>query len=307
MQPHDFAHRWDSAAPAVPRRRLRVATSSPSRLLRQGQSRRCRECGNRVDWYPRADHRPIGLHPYELPTCPVPIACHWHLSGGIAYRGADSAWCRIPHAAVCPRRAPDSNLTPTLTELRRRLAVLTRRRIDAGLFTPPPPVTCPTTAQPDERPVLPIVEILRIRYLAEQPLEELRCVSQTRRGHRCPHPVLDPAAPGGVWSSAAISSGTGQLALPTDHLVLYDLNGVPYAEQLRWRTQRCPAHMAANTAPDLALAGWQVFDPLTHHTHIRTSLPDSPPSLRGPEADSTGPLPSPTRRRTTCRGRGRNR
>ncbi|MEU2108726.1 DUF6083 domain-containing protein [Streptomyces sp. NPDC019507] len=279
MQPHHFARRWDGSPVTMPfRRRLQVDSSSPSRLLRRGQSSRCRECGNLVDWHPRADHRPIGLHPHELPTRPVPTACRWYLSCGVAYRGVDSTWCRVPHAAVCPRRTPDTDLAPALTELRRRLAVLTRRRIDAGLFTPPPPVACLTTVQADKRPVLPIVEILHIRYLAERPLDALRCVSQTRRGHRCPHPVLDPAAPNGVWTLTTVLSSMGQLALPAEHLVLYNLNRAPYAEQLRWRAQRCPAHMVASTAPDLALAGWQVFDPLLHHAHIHRHLPDTAPA-----------------------------
>ncbi|MFE0577168.1 DUF6083 domain-containing protein [Streptomyces sp. NPDC058874] len=279
MQPHHFARRWDgSRVTKPPRRRLCVDTSSPSRLLRRGQSSECQECGNLVDWHPRANHRPIGLHPHELPIRPVPIACRWYLSGGVAYRGADAPWCRVPHATVCPRRTPDIGLTPALTELRRRLGVLTRRRIDAGLFTPQPPVTCPTSKQSAERLVLPIVEILYIRYLAERPLDALRCVSQTRRGHRCPHPVLDPAAPSGSWTLTTVLSDKGRLALPSEHLVLYSLNRAPYAEQLRWRAQRCPAHMATSTAPDLALAGWRVFDPLLHHAHIHTHLPGSVPA-----------------------------
>ncbi|MFE7299886.1 DUF6083 domain-containing protein [Streptomyces sp. NPDC057579] len=311
MQPHHFARRWDSSpAAASPRRRLRVDASSPSRLLRRGQNGRCRKCDNRVDWHSRTDHRPIGLHPHELPIRPVPTVYRWHLSGGVACRGADSPWCRIPHAAVCPRRAPDSDLTPVLTELRRRLAVLTRRRIDAGVFTPPPPATCPTAARPDQYPVLPIVEILHIRYLAERPLEALQCVSQTRRGHRCPHPVLDPAAPHGVWTLSTVTSGLGQLTLVAEHLVLYDLNRAPYAEQLRWRAQRCPVHMAASTAPDLALAGWLVFDPLLHHAHIHSRLPDTAPFSLGSEVAPPGrPVCCPPSHTATppTHVRGRNR
>jgi hypothetical protein len=57
-------------------------------------------------------------------------------------------------------------------------------------------------------------------------------------------------------------------------MAVYDLSRLPHAEQLRWRTQRCPAHAAAPNAADLALAGWQVFDPLLHAAHIRTRLHD---------------------------------
>ncbi|WP_232032740.1 DUF6083 domain-containing protein [Streptomyces lincolnensis] len=60
---------WDGSPRTAPvRRPLRVAATSPSRLLRAGQSRRCRQCGNRIDLYPRTDGRPIALHPAELTT-----------------------------------------------------------------------------------------------------------------------------------------------------------------------------------------------------------------------------------------------
>ncbi|MFG3371072.1 hypothetical protein ACGF0K_39885 [Streptomyces sp. NPDC048156] len=57
-------------------------------------------------------------------------------------------------------------------------------------------------------------------------------------------------------------------------MALYDLSHLPYAEQLRWRTQRCPDHAVAHGAADLALTGWEIFDPLLHHQHIHTRLPD---------------------------------
>ena len=82
-----------------------MTATSPSRLLRAGQSGRCRHCGNRIDLYPRTDQRPIALHPAELTAAHVPESCHWHLSSGIAHpHGDGSAWCRIPHAVLCPRR-----------------------------------------------------------------------------------------------------------------------------------------------------------------------------------------------------------
>ncbi len=146
----------------------------------------------------------------------------------------------IPQVRIAASPIPDIDLAPALAELRRRLAVFTRRRIDAGLFTPLPPLACLTAVQPDKRPVLPIVKLLQIRYLADRPLDALRCMSQTRRGIRCPHPVLDPAAPSGVWTLTTVSSDKGQLTLSAEHLVLYNLNRAPYAEQLRWRAQRCP-------------------------------------------------------------------
>ncbi|MFG2276083.1 DUF6083 domain-containing protein [Streptomyces chartreusis] len=99
---------WDGS-PRTTRgpRPLHVAGNSPSRLLRAGQSSRCRRCGNRIDLYQRADQRPIALHPTELAALHVPESCRWHLGGGLAYpHGDGSPWCRIPHAVICPRRTP---------------------------------------------------------------------------------------------------------------------------------------------------------------------------------------------------------
>lgn len=64
-------------------------------------------------------------------------------------------------------------------------------------------------------------------------------------------------------------------------MAVYDLSRLPYTEQLRWRTQRCPAHAATPGAADLALAGWEVFDPLLHAAHIRTRLPHATPGHHG--------------------------
>ncbi|MFE7833055.1 DUF6083 domain-containing protein, partial [Streptomyces nigrescens] len=144
MHPHRFTRRWDGTLNAASSlRRLRVDPTSPSRLLRKGHSSMCPGCDHRVDWHLRADHRPLGLHPGELPTRAVPEEFRWHLSGGVAHRHADAPWCRIPHTLVCPQRTLGDELTGPLTELRRRMAVHTRRRIDAGLFTPTPPHALP--------------------------------------------------------------------------------------------------------------------------------------------------------------------
>jgi hypothetical protein len=59
-------------------------------------------------------------------------------------------------------------------------------------------------------------------------------------------------------------------------MAVYDLSHLPHTEQTCWRTQRCSAHAAADGAADLALAGWQIFDPLLHAAHIRARLPHTP-------------------------------
>ncbi|MET7930762.1 DUF6083 domain-containing protein [Streptomyces sp. NPDC005349] len=274
MCPTSSPRRWDgSHAAARPLRALHVAPDSPTRLLRAAQSGTCRLCGNRLEWYQRSDGHPIGLHPTELTTRTVPAPCRWHLSRGVAHPAGDgSAWCRIPHHLICPGH-DTTTLTPPLKELRRQLALRTRRLIDIGAHTPPAdPSSLPATAVC--RPARPIAHLLYSYYLADQPLEDIRCVAQTRARHRCPHPVQHPSAPPGIWTLHSLSPGYTQLALPGGPMALYDLSHLPYAEQLRWRTQRCPHHAAAHGAADLTLTGWEVFNPALHHQHIHTRLPD---------------------------------
>ncbi|MFE6162125.1 hypothetical protein ACFQ7F_24800 [Streptomyces sp. NPDC056486] len=105
-------------------------------------------------------------------------------------------------------------------------------------------------------------------------------MAQSRARHRCPHLVLDTAVPSGTWTLRPASPGRGQLALPDGFMAVYDLTHLPYAEQLRWRAQRCTAHAGAPGAADLALTQWQAFDPLIHHPHIRPHLPDTAASSR---------------------------
>ncbi|AZQ32125.1 hypothetical protein EJ357_47595 [Streptomyces cyaneochromogenes] len=273
--PHPSARHWDGS-PVVAhrvRRSLQVSPGSVSRLLRCGQSGRCRECGNRIEWYHRSTERPVRLHPQELPAARVPAACRWHVSCGVAHPAGDgSSWCRLPHAVVCPAR--DAHPTPPeLAGLRRSLAVNSRRLIEAGAFAPPPP--SPQAPAPAVcRPARPIVQLLYIRYLAARPVEEIQCVAQTRRRNRCTSPLLTSDAPPGTWRLVPATATSGQLALPAEVMAIYDLGGLPYAEQMRWRVQRCPQHAATPAAADLAVADWEPFEPLRHHEHIHTRLPD---------------------------------
>ncbi|MFJ4691738.1 DUF6083 domain-containing protein [Streptomyces sp. NPDC088766] len=283
MRPDPAHHKDSNYRTARPRRPLRVAAISPSRLLRAGQNGYCRRCGNRIDIYQRADQQPIALHPAELAARHIPAPCRWHLSGGTAHpHGDGSAWCRIPHQAICPHPASPPQAGPYLEDLRRQLALRTRRLIDTGAFTPAPP-TPPRPAAPTPHHIRPAVQLLLNRYLAESPIQDIRCVAQTRQRHRCPHTVLDPRFPAGQWTLLPTGPQRGQLTLPAQLMAVYDLGHLPYAEQLRWRTQRCPAHAATPGAADLALTGWQVFDPLLHAAHIHTRLPH-PPTRRHDKA-----------------------
>ncbi|MET9129656.1 DUF6083 domain-containing protein [Streptomyces antibioticus] len=267
---------WDgSPVHALARRSLRVAPDAVSRLLRCGQNDRCRECGNRIEWYQRGRQSAVRLHPGEVLANAVPAACRWHVSSGVAHPSQDGTpWCRLPHAVLCPAQ-PAPQAAPALAELRRMLAVNTRRLIDAGAFTPSPAEPADTSAPtgPGCRPARPTVQILYVRYLAARPVEEIQCVAQTRRRHRCTSPVLAPRTHGGQWSLMPVITHAGQLAPPAESMAVYSLAHLPYAEQMRWRSQRCPQHAATPTAADLALAEWEPFDPLLHSDHIHARVP----------------------------------
>lgn len=212
--PAPAGRHWDGSARVTHRPRpLRVTATSPSHLLRAGQHGGCRQCGNRIDLYPRTDQRPIALHPAELAAAHVPESCRWHLSGGIAHpHGDGSAWCRIPHAVLCPRRTPTCRMSPCLKALCRQLAVRTRRLTDTGAFTPALPAGGAPAADTDI-PDRPVVQMLLCRYLAERPVEGLRCVAQTRHRHRCMNPVLASTGPAGTWRLLPTGPQRGQLAL----------------------------------------------------------------------------------------------
>ncbi|MGW1270541.1 DUF6083 domain-containing protein [Streptomyces sp. NPDC002491] len=267
--------RWDGSRVHVrARRSLRVSNDSASRLLRCGQIDRCQDCGNRIEWYHRTNARPIRLHPHELPVERVPATCQWHVSCGVAHPSGDgSGWCRLPHARLCPARH-DLPAVPELAGLRRALAVNTRRLIDTGAFPSPP--TPPNTEAPPMatcRPTRPVVQLLYIRYLANRPVDEIQCVAQTRRRRRCTSPLLTAETQAGVWTLVPVPTRHGQFPLPGTAMAVYALTGLPYAEQLRWRAQRCPEHAAIPTAADVAVTEWESFDPLIHHEHIHTRLP----------------------------------
>ncbi|WP_405842586.1 DUF6083 domain-containing protein [Streptomyces sp. NBC_01518] len=280
---------WDGSPVTLHARRfLRVAPDGPSRLLRCGQSDRCRDCGNRIEWYQGVNQRPVRLHPPELPAAEVPDSCRWYVSSGVAHPAGDgSNWCRVAHAVLCPaRNTPPA--PPELAGLRRRLAVNTRRLIDAGTFTPSVAPEAAAATPAVCRPARPVVRLLYVHYVAARPVDEIQCVAQTCHRHRCTSALLTPDTPAGTWRLMPATAAVGQLALPAVVMAVYDLTRLPYAEQLRWRTQRCPQHAAAPSAPDLTVADWEPFDPLLHHEHVHTRLPNRTrrpkPSERGREA-----------------------
>ncbi|MFB6628145.1 DUF6083 domain-containing protein [Streptomyces sp. NPDC056374] len=273
------SHHWDGS-PITPgrRRALRVAADSPTRLLRTAQHGECRDCGNQVAWHTTITQRAIPFHPAELPTVIVPEPHRWHVASGVAHHADDGTpWCRITHLTLCPAHTAPQALPPALDTLRQRLALRTRRLLDTGAFTPGGQSAVEPPAEDACRPSCPVVQFLYSRYIAARPVEDIQCVAQTVRRTRCPHPVLAPGTTPGRWTltPATPHRTSRQLSLLAIDIALYDLGHLPYSEQLRWRTQRCPAHAAAHAAPDLALAEWEPFDPLRHHAFLATRLPGS--------------------------------
>ncbi|MEU6002849.1 DUF6083 domain-containing protein [Streptomyces sp. NPDC047197] len=265
MRPHPTARTPDTGS-RRPRHLPCTTLHSTGGLPRTG---RCHRCGNPVAWHPRRHQQHIALHPAELPTAHVPASWRWHLSSGIAHPHAGGqAWCRIPHTALCPARTTPPDTGRRLGELRRQLALRSRRLIDTAAFTPRAAPTRPSA--PAE--MRPVVQLLLGRYLADDALERIRCTARPEPGsRRCPHPVLNPQAPAGVWRLLPLGHEHGAATAASRLLAVYDLTRAPTGEQHRWRAQLCPHHATAR--PDLTATGWQVFAPHRHADHIRTRLP----------------------------------
>ncbi|MEV5513912.1 DUF6083 domain-containing protein [Streptomyces flaveolus] len=271
MRSHPTRPHWDGSprAPHPHRWPPRALATSPDRLPHPGQARRCCACGNRIELYPGTGRHLVALHPAELTAAEVPEDCQWHLSAGIAYPSGDgSMWCRIPHRLVCPRRTPAPQAGVRLGALRHRLTLHTRRLIDAGLLTPAPR----RSEQPPPTPARPVVRILLNLYLADTPVENIRCVAQPPHRPPCRQRVLDARCQPGVWRLLPTGPHHEQ-GPPSPPVAIYDLHRLDRDEQLRWRIQHCPEHA---TAPaDLDQAEWQVLDPLLHAAHLHARLPRS--------------------------------
>ena len=299
--PAPAGRHWDGSPRATHRPRpLRVTATSPSRLLRAGQTGRCRHCGNRIDLYQRTDQRPIALHPAELAAAHVPESCRWHLSGGIAHpHGDGSAWCRIPHALLCPHRAPTCPASPRLERSAAELAVRTRRLIDTGAFTPAPPAA----------------RIAATPRASATPSSSCCCAATSpsaARGTRAawprpatvtaaPTPSSPPARPG-TWKLLPASPQPGQLALPDTLMAVYDLATSPKPNNCAGAPSAAP-HMPPPPAPPTS--PWPDGSPSTPSCTRRTSTPacptPGPPHTAGVtmphhalEIALTRPLPRPT-------------
>ncbi|MFH8242849.1 DUF6083 domain-containing protein [Streptomyces sp. NPDC018321] len=170
--------------------------------------------------------RPTALPPPELAAALVPVSCRWHLSCGIVHpHGDGSAWCRIPHAVLCPARIPTLRLTSHAEEMRRRLGVRSRRLIDSGDFAP----AAPPPHEPDASSARPAVPSCICCWAAVSPPADGGppvCgpdpapppLSAARTGSRRPK---------GVFKLLPAGPQRGQLALPTGTMAVCDLSRLP--------------------------------------------------------------------------------
>ncbi|MEU7011855.1 DUF6083 domain-containing protein [Streptomyces sp. NPDC046332] len=274
---HATGRYWDgSPITRRPRRTLNVDCDSPS-LLRIAQRSRCRDCGNLIDWHTTSSYRPVSLHPDEVPAVLVPADLQWHLASGVAYPAGDgSRWCRLSHITLCPASTEPCTLPPTLQDVRRRLALNTRRHTDTKTLTPRHSSAAPPSHEESCVPGRPVVRILYGLYITSLPVQEIQCVAQTGHLTRCTDPVLAHGATPGRWALMQASPHRRphrQVGHSLSGFAVYDLSHLSYSEQKRWRAQRCPAHAATPGALGLEFADWEPFDPSLHHPYLVNRLP----------------------------------
>ncbi|MGW9068653.1 hypothetical protein ACWGQT_04315 [Streptomyces yangpuensis] len=116
------------------------------------------------------------------------------------------------------------------------------------------------------------MDLLGSRYLATQPIEQIRCVARTRRRTRCLNRVLAPRKPHGSWRLTTRLPGHPAV-LPPAEIAVYDLGHLAHVEQQRWRAQHCPTHALIPEVAGMVPEDWENFDPLLHRQYIATRLP----------------------------------
>ncbi len=262
---------WDGSGNSVwSSRRIRIHDNSPSRLLRKGQHKPCKYCGNLVEWFERTDDVGIPLVPRPLPADRIPMAQRWHVYGGVAYAAWDgSLLCRVAHPAVCPADPmlrPEGLLRDLLLHYRAQMNTLIDKHGWVPDLHPAHPSQPSATAEPRERHVVMLLSIL---YLAEGEVSDVRCVAQNKAGERCRSKLAhgDP----GSWIEHPIQDA-GRNTLSTNlagtPMMVYSLQSLNWAGQSRWRDQRCEVH-ASREVPAMVASAWERFDPFVHIDHIR--------------------------------------
>ncbi|MFD7135689.1 DUF6083 domain-containing protein [Streptomyces sp. NPDC059894] len=287
--PDGSERNWDGSVSNVwSSRRIRIHDNSPSRLLRKGQQKPCKYCGNLVEWFERTNDIGVPLVPHSFPADRIPMSQRWHVYGGVAYAAWDgSAVCRIAHPAVCPADPtlrPEGLLRDVLLRYRAQMNTLIEKRGWVPDLHPADASQPSATVPPRERHVVMFLSLL---YLAEGAISDVQCVAQTKAGERCRYTLAqgDP----GFWIEHPIpDSGRNTLSahLVGTPMMVYSLQSLNWAGQSRWRDQRCELH-GSREVPAMVASAWERFDPFIHIDHIRRP--------KGYPEESPTPKPKPYR------------
>ncbi|MET9568497.1 DUF6083 domain-containing protein [Streptomyces virginiae] len=271
---------WDSTS--QPSQTMRLHPHTPSKALRRDSVGRCLYCYNTIWWYDRADGGRIPLLPGEFPTVRVPQSVQWSVDAGLARQGSTGDFCCIPHPVVCPGIEHDEFNDPGLADLYRQSALNMQAAVREGHFSAPlfeTPEEEGAEVGPVKRPCRDIIAYHSVHLVVPTTVGELRCVALSEvTGERCSGLVLDPdAIYQGEWVEQQIPHPRGRVDEPAlwegQTMWVWSLNNVTYQDSVRWRSQRCPAHGAGSTAPDVHPRECEHFDPIGHGYCIRHVKP----------------------------------
>ncbi|MFD9811905.1 DUF6083 domain-containing protein [Streptomyces sp. NPDC059080] len=287
---------------------MRVWGSSASKTLRRTAQDCCVYCGHAMEYFDRFDGGRIPLVPVEFPAARVMPRQRWQVDNGVAYLnpGAQGA-CRLPHPAVCPM-AEHTDADRELEDVRRVLAVHTRKAIDTGQFVPREAKDIDETVVAEQHIAVEegterhIVRHAVGLWLAPTTVQDLCCVALSQ-GARCGTAVRAEDDPEGAWEEIDIPSVTGrhgqQVLAAGDTMWVYGLNALDFDALQRWVKQRCPIHWKS-TAPDAVAPEWIHFSAMHHDSHIlhQRPLDAALPSPRTGDRGPFGIVFEPAR--TTC-------
>lgn len=259
-------------------RNLRLHRANQTKMLRRDARSRCKFCGTPIEFFDRYDGTRIPLTP-EFPARAVPKHLHWHINRGVAYPGSDTAFCRIPHPAVCPAvEHPD--LPGELADVVRVLARRMHQVVQDGEFTPyEEPVGEESVAHPEPERVgrfRHIVAYYGDLRLGPCAIEDLRCVAEEHRtGVRCESGVYNAGE--GEWARVDIDvrqakGRQGQLVLDVTGGQVWAWHLVDFHVVRRWWAQRCEDHFMSSR-PDAVRNEFVPFHPVRHDAFILTERP----------------------------------
>ncbi|MFF3539725.1 DUF6083 domain-containing protein [Streptomyces sp. NPDC002466] len=259
---------------------MRLHRSNETRMLRRDGRTLCKYCGTSIEFFDRYDGTRIPLTP-EFPAKKIPPRLRWHVNRGIAYPGRDgiSAYCRIPHPAVCPA-VDHPDLPDELADVVRLLERRMHQAIRDGKFIPyKEPDDELEVEHPDPDPaelVRHIVAYFGVLRIGPCPIEDLQCIAEDRRtGRRCDNGVHNVDQ--GSWEQVEIDSSQatgrqGQLVLDTTQGLVWAWQLTDYHAARRWWAQRCEDHFQSSQ-PDAVSNEFVPFHPVRHDAFILTERP----------------------------------